>query len=374
MDQKRSRSKELLTGKKDRISQLPESILSHILSRLPTEDAVRTSGLSRKWEYKWTSIYNLTFDDGKRFRYSPRRRKWKRQKQPKKTDFMNFVDRVLALSKNSSIKECHLLFLDVYDPFRMKTWITAALGADVQRLFISYAGVLKDDPSSPLFLTFPVIEEFLSSDCKWRNVKMLKIEALRLASQSKLVDASLQYWKPDMNDDIKQRSKTGFQACMILTRFSAFIRFLELSTDLIQVLADANPRCPPNFFYKLAHLKVYSASIAIQCDAALINFMKMAPGLESLTFTGEFSRQAADDYDQIQLLPGYLSFLEVVKLKYSYSPKPTESTLVKFILRNAAQLKELLICSQHEGHKVDEVRDHLFKCSRDLRIVSILSL
>ena len=117
------------------------------------------------------------------------------------------------------------LFLNVYDPFRMETWITAALSADVQRLLSSYAGVLvfprwfftsnslmklqlklckikipmnisysnlrildihdvefqNDDPSSPLFLTFPVIEEFLSSDCKWRNVKMLKIEALRLA-------------------------------------------------------------------------------------------------------------------------------------------------------------------------------------------------
>ena len=124
MDKKRSRSKELLKGKADGISELPESILSHILSCLRTEEAVRTSVL---------------FDDGKRFRYSPRRRKWKRQKQPKKTDFMNFVDRVLALSKNSSIKECHLLFLDVYDPFRMKTWITAALSSNVQRLLISYA-------------------------------------------------------------------------------------------------------------------------------------------------------------------------------------------------------------------------------------------
>ncbi|XP_027171853.1 putative F-box protein At3g58860 [Coffea eugenioides] len=139
MDKRRSRSKELLDHKKDRISELPESVLSHILSCLPTEDVVRTSVLSRKWEYKWTSIYNLTFDDRKRFCYSHRRRKWKRKKQPKKTDFMNFVDRVLALSKNSSIKGCHLLCLDVYDPFRMKTWITAALSSNVQRLLISYA-------------------------------------------------------------------------------------------------------------------------------------------------------------------------------------------------------------------------------------------
>ena len=68
MDQKRSGSRKLLDGKEDRISELPESVLSRILSRLPIEDAVRTS--VDKWEYKWTSIYNLTFDEGKSFRYS----------------------------------------------------------------------------------------------------------------------------------------------------------------------------------------------------------------------------------------------------------------------------------------------------------------
>ena len=62
-----------------------------------------------------------------------------------------------------------------------------------------------------------------------------KFASFYFSSQSKLVDASLEYWKPDMNNDINQRSKTGFQACMILTRFAAFIRFLEPSTDLIQV-------------------------------------------------------------------------------------------------------------------------------------------
>ncbi|XP_027150820.1 F-box/LRR-repeat protein At3g26922-like isoform X4 [Coffea eugenioides] len=50
----------------DRISDLPESVLSHILSRLPTTlDAVRTCVLSRKWEKQWKNVYNLRFSDYK---------------------------------------------------------------------------------------------------------------------------------------------------------------------------------------------------------------------------------------------------------------------------------------------------------------------
>ncbi|KAM0060415.1 putative F-box domain, leucine-rich repeat domain superfamily, F-box-like domain superfamily [Helianthus debilis subsp. tardiflorus] len=45
----------------DRISTLPQPILETILSLLPTEEAARTSILSREWRYKWTTIPKLRF-------------------------------------------------------------------------------------------------------------------------------------------------------------------------------------------------------------------------------------------------------------------------------------------------------------------------
>jgi hypothetical protein len=39
-------------------------LISHILSFLPTRDAVRTSVLSKKWLDNWTFITKLDFDDG----------------------------------------------------------------------------------------------------------------------------------------------------------------------------------------------------------------------------------------------------------------------------------------------------------------------
>lgn len=47
----------------DNISNLPQSIIETILTKLPLRDAVRTSILSSKWRYKWASLTQLEFDD-----------------------------------------------------------------------------------------------------------------------------------------------------------------------------------------------------------------------------------------------------------------------------------------------------------------------
>lgn len=48
---------------RDLISNLPQSIIESILTCLPIGDAVRTSCLSRKWRYKWTTLTHLVFDE-----------------------------------------------------------------------------------------------------------------------------------------------------------------------------------------------------------------------------------------------------------------------------------------------------------------------
>ncbi|KAJ0639556.1 putative leucine-rich repeat domain superfamily, F-box-like domain superfamily [Helianthus annuus] len=50
----------------DRVSTLPQPILETILCLLPTEEAARTSILSREWRYKWTNIPILEFNLRKR--------------------------------------------------------------------------------------------------------------------------------------------------------------------------------------------------------------------------------------------------------------------------------------------------------------------
>lgn len=47
----------------DRISDLPDSILHHILSFLPTEEAIEASYLSKRWNWLWTFASGLSFYD-----------------------------------------------------------------------------------------------------------------------------------------------------------------------------------------------------------------------------------------------------------------------------------------------------------------------
>lgn len=109
----------------DRISNLPDAILQRILTLLETKDAVKTSALSKRWQYLWMSITDLVFmeDDG------PDKRK-------KRVHFMNFVERVLVL-RDSSDLTLFVLSCDVLnDASRINAWISAAVMHKVQVLSI----------------------------------------------------------------------------------------------------------------------------------------------------------------------------------------------------------------------------------------------
>ena len=49
--------------KRDRISNLPDLLVSHILSFLTIKEAVATSILSSSWKTLWTLVPNLHLDE-----------------------------------------------------------------------------------------------------------------------------------------------------------------------------------------------------------------------------------------------------------------------------------------------------------------------
>ncbi|KAF8407754.1 hypothetical protein HHK36_006890 [Tetracentron sinense] len=78
----------------DIISNLPDEVMETILLYLPIRDAVRTTLLSNKWRYKWTTIPNLVFHENNICSFT-------NDRKLRSYKLLNFVDRVLLQHKGS---------------------------------------------------------------------------------------------------------------------------------------------------------------------------------------------------------------------------------------------------------------------------------
>ncbi|OVA07777.1 F-box domain [Macleaya cordata] len=120
----------------DKISELPDALLHHILSFLPTKSAVRTSILSKRWKYLWTSIPVLDFRKW-RSGSSYVRKDERRLLETKK--FSNFVDRMLSLPDIAI--NIHKFYLncdkrDFFDASQVTTWISTVVTRKVEELIL----------------------------------------------------------------------------------------------------------------------------------------------------------------------------------------------------------------------------------------------
>lgn len=129
----------------DRISNLPDSLLCHILSFLPTKQSVATTILSTRWKPLWTVVPVLDFED------------IKRQNQDDVAEsndgmtFTHFVWRVYALRKPVHVKKLKLQFHNrsVVDPIYVRTWISYAIGHHLEELRLYLLGNLSQPIELP---------------------------------------------------------------------------------------------------------------------------------------------------------------------------------------------------------------------------------
>lgn len=106
----------------DRTSSLPDPLLCHILSFLPTEDAITTSFLSKRWQHLWASFPNLTFRC---------RRSWKEVLR----EFIGFVNGIVRRYGSSNLKKFSVDF-DFLGLFadRISVWIRFATRHNVEEI------------------------------------------------------------------------------------------------------------------------------------------------------------------------------------------------------------------------------------------------
>ncbi|KAI8552777.1 hypothetical protein RHMOL_Rhmol06G0294100 [Rhododendron molle] len=189
----------------DRISNLPDPILCHILSKLPTKTAVATAVLSTKWKHLFASIPNLSLhiDDAD----------ITNNDQPS-PNFANFMSHLLTVTlRGARLSEFVLCCSHDYGNDRIDSWISAALGLNPIKLLIFFSAK-NTSMSVPSFFSSSTIE-FLAwsqqfavkvpSKVCLRNLKQLFLVLVRFPDGESLgrvldgcpvlEDLSLPHWK-----------------------------------------------------------------------------------------------------------------------------------------------------------------------------------
>ncbi|GMP58973.1 hypothetical protein CsSME_00022441 [Camellia sinensis var. sinensis] len=171
----------------DRMSMLPDSLLIHILSFLPTiEDAIKTHVLSKRWQYLWTSVPSLLFsypDIGSDIYYN------------RLVEFATFVDSTLVLSNCSKLKKFVVEF--EYDSrlfSNVNLWIRFATRNATEELQLDLYNATEGLPEEDrfvlpqLFFTNSFFTELRFSFCilvpkrvvDWKLLKKLSIGYVKL--------------------------------------------------------------------------------------------------------------------------------------------------------------------------------------------------
>ncbi|XP_019099940.1 PREDICTED: putative F-box/FBD/LRR-repeat protein At3g49040 isoform X1 [Camelina sativa] len=114
----------------DRISELDEDLLVHIISSLPTKSAVATSVLSRRWRHVWKTVQNLKFVSIKYHR-----------------TFTEDVYKFFLLHKAPFLESLHLEIRDRYGASNVGILLVIAFARHVRNLVLDYVGSLFCFPS-----------------------------------------------------------------------------------------------------------------------------------------------------------------------------------------------------------------------------------
>ncbi|XP_073127065.1 F-box/FBD/LRR-repeat protein At2g26030-like isoform X2 [Henckelia pumila] len=379
-EDKKPRTTYVENGGEDIISDLPENIISRILSLLPTKDVIRTCVLSKDWEYKWTGIDNIDINDNERFSL----------KTTRKTSVVNFMDRIFILSRNSKLKRFHFMCQQKYDARRMITWISAALMRDVEDLEIvyKYEGVViprcifgcvsltnlklqlrctfrpvrnwfsnlkvmclaevdivneHAPDTTQLTFNFPVLETFKLYKCNWLKVNFVQINAPTLTKfyveqhsdqaevdnfQIKISGAKF------LKFEFYGIRKNGLHARLLLKGCSD-LNHLRLSGEIVEAMAKSNQGPPLPKLNMLKRLEIFT-----KCsNEAFLEFLHSTPSLEYIWLDMWLWNDY--DYDSVEAIPSCIAS-QLIEVEFNmFKGERSHIHLADFLLKYAVRLKKM---------------------------------
>ncbi|KAM7519371.1 hypothetical protein LguiB_018333 [Lonicera macranthoides] len=187
--QNHKKQAEVSDSEEDRLSKLPEGIITRILSFLSTRESVRTSILSTRWKYIWSSapVLDLMYSDFESKAYN---RDVNFQKRNVIDNFLNVVDRLLTGHSQHVLDKVHIdgSSSGTHDGSHINAWICAAIKRNVRKLHLLgldsikphelHQSLLSSNALVVLKLDLNVILNFPMTSTCFPNLKVLKLEHL----------------------------------------------------------------------------------------------------------------------------------------------------------------------------------------------------
>ncbi|KAG7583479.1 F-box-like domain superfamily, partial [Arabidopsis suecica] len=337
--------------KEDRVSQLPDPLLTQILNLLTTEEAVKTSVLSTRWRTLWLWVPNLELSFSK---------------FPSFTAFLSFGNLFFDSVRVSCIDNLKL-YIDGNDASYLKPWIDALVKRKIQRLYVrrTLGGYSHEMPLSlyvceslvslKLFRLTLVDVEFVSLPC----LKILRLKDIVFHNEAtfeRLVSSCpvLEELKIDVvwNDGNVYRVHSRS-----LKRF-CFRRSSSLRFQLIHHYSEFEQL--PRFGYMSSLYVTLNAS-----DLKLFPiFLRSCPNLKSLILerigcSHQLSPKAKERGSISSVPECLLTSLEFVEFKAPIWGLAPEMKLVWYFLENCPTLKKLTLRLKSHLTKDDFVKQLL---------------
>ncbi|KAF3487806.1 hypothetical protein F2Q69_00055289 [Brassica cretica] len=384
--------------KSDRISELPDPLLTQILSNLPIIDSVKTSALSKRWESLWLNVSTLDLNDRD---IAP----------PYKKLFASFIDSFLEHNFESRLQKLKIKYDECnVNLFPVSEWITTAvdlrgiqhLDVEIQNpmyvIDFTPASVYKSRTLVSLKLRHVRVRNLFEVDVV--SLPCLKIMCLEnvcygkegALSVEKLisgcpvledldlvrkcndlvktlryeveVDApGLEYmsFKDSQSDRIVVKNLSSLVKIDVDSEFNvkfgdsedltksdtirdfltgvSTVRQMIISEPTLEILYRYSKLLPVAEFQRLYHLQAAFSSSSLQLLPA---FLESCPNLKSLVL--DFSVSTESEQINLTNVPRCLtSTLECVEINKLITKEETGIKLVNYFLENAAVLKKLSV-------------------------------
>lgn len=173
----------------DRITNLPDGIINHILSLLPTKDAILTSAISTKWKSIWASLSTLEVTE---WDFYPRGGAWYNDEKRAEAycKFLTFVYEVLVGGDMPYLEKVAIKGSAIH-PSHIESWINAAIDRNIRELDVSFKDCYVDPPhefSQSLFscgslvvlrlIGLGIVINFPTASTCFPNLKVLQLESV----------------------------------------------------------------------------------------------------------------------------------------------------------------------------------------------------